>query len=160
MDLAGARELARRIAEEERRRAAAAGEEIEDGEGTGAAVGALAAALGELQQQLVSMRTELAARDDAIARLQMELDEKAGTAGADGSSADQTREDDGTAHLLFVANGSRYGLLLRDGPVPDLHAEIVLTDAFEGRFRVCKVGRSPLPGDPRRCAFLEPFSER
>jgi hypothetical protein len=55
------------------------------------------------------------------------------------------------AHLLFVRNGARYKLVEREGPAPHVGAAIEL----ERLFAVTKLGRSPLPGDPRRCAYLE-----
>jgi hypothetical protein len=99
MDTAGARELAKRIAEEEQRRSEAAGE-----------------------------------------------------AGAD----DATRDGAG-AHVLFISHASGYELLSREGPVPEVGTEVSLSADSARRYRVSKVGRSPLPGDRRRCAFLEPL---
>ena len=90
MDPAGARELAKRIAEEEQRRA---------------------------------------------------------EVGGDGGAPDE--------HVLFISLASGYELLPREGEVPEVGSEVVLSDGGEEVYRVCKVGSSPLPGDRRRCAFLE-----
>jgi hypothetical protein len=58
---------------------------------------------------------------------------------------------DGT-YLLFVWRPTGYLLQERDGEPPAVGAEIEL----EGdRQRVSKVGPSPLPGDPRPCAYLQ-----
>ena len=100
MDPAGARELAKRIAEEEQRRSNAAGQP-----------------------------------------------EASGHEGSDGGA---------DTHVLFIWHSSGYRLLSRDGAVPEAGAEISLSDHDGGRYRVSKVGPSPLPGDRRRCAFLEP----
>jgi signal peptidase I len=56
-------------------------------------------------------------------------------------------------HLLFVVTPSGYELLERDGEAPT-----VGTTFEEGsrRYRVSKLGRSPLPADTRACAYLEP----
>lgn len=54
--------------------------------------------------------------------------------------------------LLFVATASGYRLLDAGGPAPARGEVIELPD---GRFRVNRVGPSPLPGDRRRCAFLD-----
>ena len=54
-------------------------------------------------------------------------------------------------HLLFVPTAKRYLLVERQGPPPDTGDEVALS---EGSFVVGKVGRSPLPGEPRVCAFL------
>jgi hypothetical protein len=97
MDPAGARELAKRIAEEEQRRSGAAGEP------------------------------------------------DAGDASSDGAGT----------HVLFISQASGYQLLSREGRVPEAGTEITLSERDGGRYRVAKVGPSPLPDDPRRCAYLE-----
>ena len=57
------------------------------------------------------------------------------------------------AHLLFLTTHDGYDLLERDGAVPAAGTEVALAD---GRLAaVVKVGRSPLPGDRRRCAFAQ-----
>ena len=55
-------------------------------------------------------------------------------------------------HVLFVAASDGYRLLQRDGPAPDRGAALALED---GVFVVHRLGPSPLPGDRRRCAFVE-----
>jgi hypothetical protein len=56
-------------------------------------------------------------------------------------------------HLLFVWKPSGYELRERDGDVPAVGAEIEEDDV---RMQVIKVAASPLPGDERRCAYLQP----
>ena len=102
MDPAGARELAKRIAEEEQRRSNAAAE-------------------------------------------------------VDASVPDR-RDGGADAHVLFLWHSSGYQLLSREGAVPEAGTEISLSEHGGGRYVVCKVGPSPLPGDPRRCAFLDPVA--
>jgi hypothetical protein len=160
MDTAGARELAKRIAEEERRRAEAAGEEPagsgHDDASRDPDLEGVVFAVERLQGEAASLKVELAARDDAIARLRTELGElRAKMAADDGRTSEQPRNDGPTDHLLFVSQPSSYGLFRRDGGVPEVGSEVALSDGAEGRYRVCKVGPSPLPGDRRRCAFLE-----
>jgi hypothetical protein len=58
-----------------------------------------------------------------------------------------------TTHLLFVAGQEGYDLRPRAGPPPAVGGELELDGR---RYLVQKVGRSPLPGDERRCAYLEP----
>lgn len=54
-------------------------------------------------------------------------------------------------HLLFVWKTSGYELREQDGDVPAVGAEI----ETEGQaLHVIKVGPSPLPHDPRPCAYL------
>lgn len=55
-------------------------------------------------------------------------------------------------HVLFVSAPDGYRLLQRDGPPPDRGAALELEG---GSFLVLRLGPSPLPGDRRRCAFLE-----
>ena len=57
-----------------------------------------------------------------------------------------------TGHLLFVPTAGRYVLVDRDGRVPAAGEDVEANDA---RFRVSRVAPSPLPGDARRCAYLQ-----
>ena len=55
-------------------------------------------------------------------------------------------------HVLFVWTPSGYELLTRAGEPPHVGEEV----GVSGGLRVVtKVGPSPLPGDRRRCAFLD-----
>jgi hypothetical protein len=56
------------------------------------------------------------------------------------------------AYLLFVSKPTGYELRERDGELPQLGAVV---DEEEGRMIVTRVGPSPLPGDDRRCAYLQ-----
>lgn len=55
-------------------------------------------------------------------------------------------------HVLFVPSPEGYRLLERDGAPP---ARGDLLDVEGLRFRVFRLGPSPLPGDRRRCVCLE-----
>ena len=57
-----------------------------------------------------------------------------------------------TGHLLLVSTPAGYRLLEREGPPP---ARGALLDVDDVGFRVLRLGPSPLPGDWRRCAYLE-----
>ncbi len=59
----------------------------------------------------------------------------------------------GETYLLFVSRPSGYELRERDGEPPSVGSEVEEND---GRLRVTKLAASPLPGDSRRCAYLEP----
>jgi hypothetical protein len=164
MDPRGARELAKRIADEERRRNEAAAEadavdETAPREGSGGSndldSGSFLVAMERLQEEVAALKAELVARDDSIARLRMELSElRVQVLATDDGSGESSVETE-TDHVVFVSGPSSYGLLPREGRVPEVGSEIVLSDSAEGRYRVSKVGPSPLPGDRRRCAFLE-----
>ncbi len=57
------------------------------------------------------------------------------------------------SHLLFVWRPSGYELRERDGEVPAVGSEV---EEDSTRMTVTKVAHSPLPGDDRRCAYLQP----
>jgi hypothetical protein len=57
-------------------------------------------------------------------------------------------------HLLFVHKPSGYELVERGGSAPAV-GEIV--EHEERRLRVTKVAASPLPQDPRLCAYTQPL---
>ena len=69
---------------------------------------------------------------------------------ASNGAVDATPEVAG--HLLFIWTPNGYRLEERAGDPPSLHDVVELGDA--GRHTVGKLGASPLPGDPRPCAFL------
>ena len=60
--------------------------------------------------------------------------------------------DEGAEHVLFVWSPSGYALLTRAGDPPPIGSEVGVSG---GRLVVTKIGPSPLPGDRRRCAFLD-----
>jgi hypothetical protein len=62
--------------------------------------------------------------------------------------------NDAARHLLFVTKPTGYELAEREGDPPATGSTIELDDA--GRFEVVKIGTSPLPGDSRLCAYLQP----
>jgi hypothetical protein len=55
-------------------------------------------------------------------------------------------------HLLFVSKTSGYELREADGEAPVLGALVEVDDVEE---LVIKIGPSPLPNDPRPCAYLQ-----
>ena len=56
-------------------------------------------------------------------------------------------------HLRFVWTANGYELRERDGEPPEVGDEV----EEEGvQMTVTKVAASPLPGDARRCAYLQP----
>jgi hypothetical protein len=58
---------------------------------------------------------------------------------------------DGT-YLLFVWTPSGYELREEQGEPPAVGSEV---EAANGRLRVTKIAPSPLPNDPRPCAYLQ-----
>jgi hypothetical protein len=55
-------------------------------------------------------------------------------------------------YLLFVSKPTGYELREREGELPAVGAVL---DEEEGRMLVTRIGPSPLPGDDRRCAYLQ-----
>jgi hypothetical protein len=55
-------------------------------------------------------------------------------------------------YLLFIWKPTGYELREADGEVPAVGAEV---EADGQRLRVTKVAPSPLPNDPRPCAYLQ-----
>jgi len=58
------------------------------------------------------------------------------------------------SHVLFVSTPNGYELHEREGDPPPVGSEVEEQNA---RFVVSKVAASPLPGDGRRCAYLQPI---
>jgi hypothetical protein len=59
--------------------------------------------------------------------------------------------DDRSGYLLFVPSPKGYRLEERDGPPPERDDRVEIDGAA---FLVSRVGASPLPLDPRPCAYL------
>jgi len=59
------------------------------------------------------------------------------------------------SYLIFVSKPTGYELRERDGEPPSI-GDVV--EEEDGRMRVSKIAASPLPGDSRRCAYLQPVS--
>jgi hypothetical protein len=68
------------------------------------------------------------------------------------------RRDQRTAerHLLFISTSGGYALVEREGPPPPLGRSIEMPEQAVSLL-VMKLGPSPLPNDPRICAYLEPY---
>jgi hypothetical protein len=59
-----------------------------------------------------------------------------------------------TSHLVFISSARGYALVELDGPPPALGEDVEVPER-PGSFLVAKLGPSPLPDDPRICAYLE-----
>jgi hypothetical protein len=67
-------------------------------------------------------------------------------------TSEEAAEPDGPGHVLFVWSPSGYALFSRAGEPPPVGSEV----GISGGLRVVtKIGRSPLPGDERPCAYLD-----
>ncbi len=116
----------------------------------------------ELRRAAVERREEaLAAREEALDRISAELtrreSELAAAEEALAHSAAQDvdvprNEPEARAHIVYFP-GAGYSLEEHPGPAPEPGSVVVVA----GRpLVVARVGRSPLPGDGRLCAYLEP----
>ena len=63
--------------------------------------------------------------------------------------------DPAVAYVVFVWTPNGYELRAREGDPPPVGSEI---EEQSERFTVTKVAASPLPGDSRRCAYLQPVT--
>ena len=64
--------------------------------------------------------------------------------------------DGADRHLLFISKPSGYELVERPGGPPAPGTEVEVGEDGSARFVVSKIAPSPLPGDERRCAYLQP----
>ena len=95
--------------------------------------------LGELIERVVALLDEVALAPEPAPREEIVLQQhNPGPAPA--------------GWVAFVSSPDGYRLLERDGSPPDRGAVLDLGD---GTFVVLRLGPSPLPGDRRRCAFVE-----
>jgi hypothetical protein len=60
--------------------------------------------------------------------------------------------EQGGKHLLFISKPSGYELREADGEVPAVGSKV---EADDKKMQVTKVAPSPLPNDPRPCAYLQ-----
>ena len=58
-------------------------------------------------------------------------------------------------YLLFVWKPTGYELREQDGELPSVGSVVELD---EGRMQVNRIASSPLPGDERKCAYLQPVA--
>jgi hypothetical protein len=71
---------------------------------------------------------------------------------AEAELAPPEEDASGPGHVLFVWSPSGYALLARAGEPPAVGSEVGVSG---GRRVVTKIAPSPLPGDPRPCAYLD-----
>jgi hypothetical protein len=62
-------------------------------------------------------------------------------------------------HLVFTQLAERYELVERDGAPPGQNMMLELPEVCAASLVVVRVGRSPLPNDPRPCVFAQQVYE-
>jgi chromosome segregation ATPase len=114
--------------------------------------------LERLRVELAERETQLDEERRSLARSRDELAGAVATASAGlGIGERPSAEAAGPeAHLLFVPSGGSYRLIDVDGPAP-APGDVVEADGVA--YLITRVGRSPLPGDARRCAYAEPAGD-
>jgi hypothetical protein len=158
--LAGEVEIRARRVEAEAAQTAALRRELAAQE---ASLSSRARALADTAEQarLLELRqSEVAVRETALEETRRSLEQARGElAGAVASASaglaldtPATAGEATHAHVLFVPAGDAYRLVHADGGPPSAGETV---DADGVAYRVTRVGPSPLPGDPTRCAYLE-----
>ena len=102
--------------------------------------------LGQLGAQL----EELESRMHATTKDEVEVP---ASASQESDPSPTPEPDPALGHVLFVHATEGYGIIPCNGPVPAAGSSVEL-EAGEDAV-VLRVGRSPLPGDERPCAFVE-----
>jgi hypothetical protein len=98
------------------------------------------------QRRLAEQAGDLRALQHTVATLNDRLDDLSGRVAA-------APQPPAEGHLLLLGSADGYRLVERDGPPPAAGERVELDD---GGFVVLREGRSPLPGDRRRCAVALP----
>jgi hypothetical protein len=104
-------------------------------------------------EELLDDQRRLAAGEDGTRGIELLRTSVADAEAELGPASDEAEPDDsGPGHVLFVWSPSGYALLVRAGEPPAVGSEVGISG---GRRVVTKIGPSPLPGDPRPCAYLD-----
>ena len=92
-------------------------------------------------------------RDRRIAELSANERDELAQVGEPQPSQPDARAASG--HLIYAQLAGRYVLVERDGAPPEPDTMLELPEIGEETVLVSRIGRSPLPNDPRPCAFAE-----
>jgi DNA repair exonuclease SbcCD ATPase subunit len=128
---------------------ARAAEELEARRSELGAVELRRAAAERLEEALQRRQADLERASGELRERAAQLDERERETQA--QIAPETPAGRTDMHVLVVARDG-YRIVEAPGPAPDAGSELVLAG---DRFTVTRTGPSPLPGDDRRCAFLE-----
>jgi hypothetical protein len=124
--------------------------------------------LGDAQRELSTLRQQVQRRRDQSRRL-IERVRKGNRRIAELSERErpehtqpveatppQRHAEASSGHLIFAPLSGRYVLVERDGEPPEPGVMIEITELGEDPLLIDRVGRSPLPDDPRPCVFAQP----
>jgi chromosome segregation ATPase len=109
---------------------------------------ASASELRTLEESLVSDRTEIQSQREELRQTVIAVSRGLGLA---------TEQEAGTSplYVALVPGDGRYRIVERDDGPPSVGGQVIVD---EDAFQIVRLGSSPLPGDRRRCAYLEPGS--
>jgi hypothetical protein len=107
--------------------------------------------LADRDRELAALRFEAERRHAQAVRIARRARERGGPFA--GPTVEEPAEPAVDAHLVFVQLPERYALAERDGPPPGQNDELELPDVSARKLLVERIGNSPFPRDPRRCAF-------
>lgn len=111
--------------------------------------------LAEARLELVALRRAAARRRDQGRRLLLLIRRRERRL-VEQSNRPAERVNPSLGHVVFAPLGGGYELVDRDGAPPEPGAIVRL--AHDGApVLVGRIGRSPLPGDPRPCVYAEPL---
>jgi hypothetical protein len=115
----------------------------------------LADEAAQAREELEALRQSVARRSEQARRLYalIRRREERLLAGANGSASGA--DDASLGHVLYVQLAGRYELIESDGPLPEPGAILELAEGE--RALVGWIGKSPLPGDHRRCVFAQQY---
>lgn len=112
------------------------------------------AAASETVRRIERAAAEKAAEIERLEEEVARLDESGAPSAGAVPLSEPEPEPATTTYLVFVWAPGGYALQERAGDVPGV-GSLVSVDGHEQA--VVKLARSPLPGDERRCAYLEPL---
>jgi hypothetical protein len=112
--------------------------------------------LAETESELATLRRTGKRRRKQVARLIQRVRKRdARIAALAGTLSSVPHADAPLGHLVFTQLGQRYELVERDGAPPGQNVMLELPEVCDASLVVVRVGRSPLPNDPRPCAFAQ-----
>jgi hypothetical protein len=116
--------------------------------------------LAETERELAAVRHAGKRRRDQVERfIERVRKREARIAALTGEAPSLPGPDAAQSHLVFTQLAERYELVERDGAPPDRDVMLELPELSDASLVVVRVGRSPLPNDPRPCVFAQQVYE-
>jgi hypothetical protein len=114
--------------------------------------------LAETERELTALRRTAGRRRDQAERLIARIRKRDRRIAELTQSAETPSQPDAGAsrgHLIYAQLADRYVLVERDGAPPEPDVILELPEIGEGKWLVCRIGKSPLPNDARPCVFAQ-----